>query len=331
MQIDRVIQETVEEMKKSVPIPLHLILSGSHSSERTIYKGKLLSDIDITILNNLGILYRKRLKEIAEKHSTEDVHIDTDIASPQLIRNNYSIFTLELKENGQILCGKKNSLKKIKVTQQTLPKWEGIRALFQKLMMTAYKRKGIDKIYLNTKLYFAIADAHLCFAKNYQVRYAERRELVKTMGLPKELEEKMLISYDFKLNQLKNERLLKKIEDTEEAKRYILHYIDVFLKKYLNNTNSAIENIHIIKKRYPVRVYRNNLFYIHCPVKYLPKVNIIHFNPILLIECALANDYSSLRHFLARPPKNFSELSEVYFSYPSLIIKNDNRILGRKN
>ncbi|HLC64648.1 MAG TPA: hypothetical protein VJI46_00820 [Candidatus Nanoarchaeia archaeon] len=331
MQIDAIIKKTVMEMQQSVPVKLTLVLSGSHPSERTYYKGKLLSDIDITILNNLGILYRKRLKEIAEKNSSDDVYIETDVASPQLIRNNYSIFTLELKNNGTVLCGNKKRLSRIKVTPETLPRWEGLRALFQKLMMSAYSKKGIDRIYLNAKLYFAIVDAFLCFTQNYKVTYAERMREVQKLNLPKELEEKILIAYQFKLNRLKDDRKLRKIADTNEARKYLLKYIDFFLRRYLNNNKSPIENIRAIRKKYPVRIYRNNLFYIHCPVKYLPKVSIIHFNPILFIECALTNDYKPLRNFLARPPKTFAELSEVYFSYPSLIIKSDGQILGRKS
>ncbi|MBI4439679.1 hypothetical protein HY638_01795 [Candidatus Woesearchaeota archaeon] len=330
MQIDPIIKKTVAEMQKSVPVKLTLVLSGSHPSERTYYKGKLLSDIDITILNNIGILYRKRLKEIAEKYSTQDVHIDTDIASPQLIKNNYSIFTLELKRNATVLAGKKSKLAKIRVTPETLPKWEGLRALFQKLMMSAYNKKGIDRIYLNAKLYFAIVDAFLCFNRNYKVRYEDRMKEVPRLNLPRELEEKILIAYQFKLNRLKDDRKLKKIADTNEARKYVLKYIGFFLRKYLNNDKPAIENIMLIRKKYPVRIYRNNLFYIHCPVKYLPKVSIIHFNPILFIECALTNDYRPLRIFLARPPRNFAELSEAYFSYPSLIIRSDRQILGRR-
>ncbi|MFC1768277.1 hypothetical protein ACFLZX_00805 [Nanoarchaeota archaeon] len=330
MKVEQVIEKTIEQIKKGISDKLTIVLIGSQPSERTYYKGKLLSDINLTILNNLGILYRKRLKEISEKNSSPDLQINIFIASPQLIRNNFSIFSLELKKSGKLLNGNRKRIDKIKITEDTLPKWEGLRTLFTNYMYSSFDLKGIENTYRNAKIYLSIADAFLCFNKKYKVTYKEKRNEILKIDLPKDIREKIMISFDFKLNLISDASKLKKISDKNEAVELLLKYVDHFLKLYLNNDKSALENIKTIKSRFPVLIHRNNLFYVHCPVKYLPKVNILHFNPITMIECAITNDYKSLGKFFSNPPLNFPELTEIFMAYPSFIIKNDRQILRKR-
>jgi len=324
-QADSTIEKVKIELIKKLPFKQNIIVAGSSSDEWTIFNNYVLSDADMFIMSNTSFLFIKRMKEVQKKYDSNDLKITIDPATFWGMKKDYSFLAFELKSKGEVIHGDKNILKKVRVTQKTLPKWEGIREMFLRLKFLK-KSENIKEIkyYQIVKCYLGILNTFLVFNENYKPSFRERYEEFKKIKFKdKKLKRKIQLSFNFKFNKIK-QKDINELINLEECERLLLKYINHFLGNYLNVSGDIKTKFQRLHKEFPIKLYRNLLFIYSVPRKYKPKyLKLIIFNPIILPACLVFKNFDFLKKYFKRLPKNYDELYEIIQTYPSLVVEKD--------
>ncbi len=320
--------------------PKAIVLGGSVGrGEGTIIDGKLMSDIEIIVFTNLKPIVDQKLEDIAKKYC-RDLDLEIVASLPRLAKSN-SFLSYEL-QTGVLLFGDLSFLQRKDLTSKGIPKWEGFRELFNRLILLRDVEKSDDelkKYYAIMKTYLACAHAFLVFQGKYKPSYRERmNEFMKLSDkIDKALFDKIVFSFHLKLNGAQNLVQIRKKYDLQTAKKELLSVVDKLLKSYLDSPKDLDTNMKILDKKFPVKPLFSLYYYFYFLLRFKnvqPKLNILwNLKPTSLYHCMVLDELNCqqrllelVNRFFYSPYSAIHDLTLLVKVYPYAKLKSDSEV-----
>ena len=243
------LKKALEGIKK-IKWPIKaVVLGGGYKHKELTYNQKSLgSDIDLFVFSNFIPFFWKKLLKIQEEINQPVHFFHYRGVIPLFLRKSKTFWAYRLKQEGIVLEGDKEILRKIKAREDNIPKIEALRILFQTLVVwlclaqlnSEKSKRNIDKFTI-LRSYLNIGESYLTFAGKLAPSYRERLnkidEVAQEFNLKRDLVEKIKLGYKTKIAPLEMEEhefsLLQVKKDCLEA---INHLLSIYLK-----TNASLE------------------------------------------------------------------------------------------
>lgn len=257
------------------PIKAVVLGGGYKNREITYIKDKVGSDIDLFIFSNFIPLFWNKLTRIQDKINNEEgehfFHYRGVI--PFFMSKSKTFWAYKLKHEGFILKGDENILKKIKATEDNIPKIEAIRILFQTLVvwLKIVELKPIEernKTFTILRTYLNIGESCLTFFGHLKPSYKERLEEFRAessnFGISASLRKKIILGYLTKVKPVQVSAEIGNIQlSLTQAKKDCVFMINYLLSLYLKTRENVPleEKLEILSKEVPVKPFFNIAFF----------------------------------------------------------------------
>jgi hypothetical protein len=244
-----------------------VILAGGYKHKEIAYTDDQVgSDIDLFIFSNFIPFFWKKLVKIQEEINKNNFFFHYRGVIPLFLFKSRTFWAYKLKNEGIVLKGDENILKKIRAKENNIPKIEAIRILFQTIVVWLKKGEEFLSTEFILRSYLNIGESYLtffgCLKSSYKERMEEFKKRFQEFEIEEELAEKIILGYLTKINPDKA-----KIESQNyqlslvQAKKDCLKAIDNLLSLYLKTDAILVEKIDVLgKKIKPKRLFNFAFF-----------------------------------------------------------------------
>lgn len=249
-QVNAAINDTVSYLLKLNLKTKAIVLGGGwKNQEITLDNQKIRTDIDITIFSDFLPLALKQIEHIKEKvKDAHSINIDIHGVIPRLLGKSRTFWAYKLKNDGVVLSGDINILKRIQAQSDNLPPTEALRILFETLVnrlvfMSNLTLPKYENHYRIAKSYMYLGEAILALrsalAPTYTARRNNFREISKQLDINPEISKKIFAGYDIKLDYSKVYTQTVNW-DLATARRDCLYLIRWFLQNISKQNNEVV-------------------------------------------------------------------------------------------
>jgi len=180
---------------------------------------------------------------------------------PLFLSKSRTFWAYRLKQEGIVLQGDRNILKKIRAKKDNISRIEAIRILFQTLVvwvllaeLNNIKNNQKENLLTVLRAYLNMGESYLTFFGCLRPCYAERAEEFKKrwqeFGLERDLAEKIILGYSTKTNSQKIQGQYESYGfSLAQARRDCLKTVNCFLSFYLAKEGALDEKIEILSRR----------------------------------------------------------------------------------
>ena len=323
--IENLAKEMVANILKKLPFkPVAIIWFGSAvRNQVTKHNGVMLSDIDIMVISRLSFFYMLYNKGAARYLEKEGHECGVTYMMPRQLKKRRDMMMSDLFDSGIVMYGKKNILNKYRFDKIEIPRWEGLRYLFN---MTAHlklynnqqkqKENQVEFQYILVKCYIAIAKAYAVFQRQYSSDYSELLNMVKngTIEIPEQIYSNIIYALQFKLNIIEYSYI-----SLSQTRTDLLNSLKCLLSKYLNETSKdwdiLLDKLILLFPRNLLRDFwaTLRLSKVHCvkirPVAFFRKTGILFYVASVLRDEMMMNKYE----LVMRKIMNNTQLNDEQF------------------
>lgn len=238
-----------------------VVLGGGYKHKELTYSEKGIgSDIDLFIFSNFIPFFWKKLTRIQREINKDKFFFHYRGIIPLFLGKSKTFWAYKLKQEGIVLKGDKNILRKIRATEDNIPKIEAIRILFQTLVvwltLAEVESKNSNKK-LNSftilRSYLNIGESYLTFFGYLKPSYRERMEEFKKradkFGLKEETRKKIILGYLTKVNPEQAKQECEKYQlSLLQAKQDCIKAANDLLSLYFKTNVPLDEKLDILAK-----------------------------------------------------------------------------------
>jgi predicted nucleotidyltransferase len=232
---------------------LAVVVAGSAATgEETWINAKMISDVDIFLITKRrNPFLESRVAWLVSKSTRDfDFEVTVGCVRSKDLRKTKDLEHYEAMKSGEVVWGVKDIFQCVPIkSEKDIPRWEGIRLLFNRAMdltQAFYGRK--HSTYTVAKSYLAIGQAYLIFDGRYRSSYSERLdEILKKCDLHiiNDFIEKFRKCSQFKMNRLDTIDL-----SINAARTDLLKALNYFLSVYVGSDKPLCDSINILSKRF---------------------------------------------------------------------------------
>jgi len=244
------------------PIRAIVLAGGYKHKEITYTDNQVGSDIDLFVFSNFIPFFWKKLIKIQKELNKPHHFFHYRGVIPLFLPKSRTFWAYKLKNEGIVLWGDSNILKRIRGTENNIPKIEAIRILFQTLVVWLEKGRDQSTNEFLLRSYLNIGESYLtffgCIRPSYKKRMEEFKKRFKDFGIEENLAQKIISGYLLKIEPEK----IKEIElSFDQAKKDCLKAIDHLLSLYLESRADLEKKLDILAKEIkPKRLFNFAFF-----------------------------------------------------------------------
>jgi hypothetical protein len=228
-----------------------IVLGGGYKHKEITYNDKKIgSDIDLFIFSNFIPFFWRKLIKIQNQLNKPVHFFHYRGVIPLFLNKSKTFFAYKLKNEGIVLKGDKNILKRIRAKENNIPKIEALRILFQNLVLWLEKGKNNQHFEFLLRSYLNIGEAYLTFFGSLKPSYKERlfefQKKFKSFSIEKDLAQKIILGYLLKVEPKNIQRI--KLE-LDQAKNDCLRAIDHLLSLYLKSNLDMERKLQLLERK----------------------------------------------------------------------------------
>jgi hypothetical protein len=262
---EKLAEEAENRLKKALaglekikwPIKAVVLGGGYKHKEITFSEQGIGSDIDLFVFSSFIPFFWKKLTRIQDELNKDKFFFHYRGVIPLFLSKSKTFWAYKLKNEGIVLKGNKNILKKIRASENNIPKEEAIRVLLQGLVgwtKASGFRDRKSSLFSVLRIYLNIGESYLtffgCLRPSYRERLKEFQNRAGEFGINEELRNRVVLGYLTKTNP---DRVRRECEEynlsLEQAKDDCLKQAEYLLSLYLGNRALLEENLDVLAKR----------------------------------------------------------------------------------